>query len=61
MTHRTPLPSRICPACDGFASVAVTSGGRDPRGHLRTLTAHCPTCQGTGTVPARRVREGAGA
>jgi DnaJ-class molecular chaperone len=55
MAHRTPPPPRICPACDGFASVAVTLGGRNPRGHLRTITAHCPACNGTGTVrPARR-------
>ncbi|MFE1750672.1 hypothetical protein ACFW88_09070 [Streptomyces anandii] len=61
MTQHTPPASRICPSCDGFASVAVTIGGRDPRGHLRTITAHCPVCHGTGTVTARRVREGAGA
>ncbi|MFF5881532.1 hypothetical protein [Streptomyces sp. NPDC012589] len=61
MTHRTPPAPRICPACDGFATVAVTLGARDPRGHLRTITAHCPACHGTGTAPARRVREGAGA
>ncbi|MFF3696643.1 hypothetical protein [Streptomyces sp. NPDC002221] len=48
MTHRTRTRSRICPSCDGFASAAVTLGGRDRRGHLRTITAHCPTCQGTG-------------
>ncbi|MFF4758598.1 hypothetical protein [Streptomyces sp. NPDC001292] len=59
MTQHTPPAPRICPACDGFASVAITLGGRDPRGHLRTITAHCPACQGTGTVPARRDREGA--
>jgi DnaJ-class molecular chaperone len=53
MTHHTPPSPRICPACDGFASAAVTLGGRDARGHLRTITAHCPACQGTGTV--RRV------
>ncbi|KOX03438.1 hypothetical protein [Streptomyces sp. NRRL B-3648] len=55
MAHHTPPRARICPACDGFASVAVTLGGRDHRGHLRTITAHCPACQGTGTArPARR-------
>ncbi|MGW5196463.1 hypothetical protein [Streptomyces spiralis] len=59
MTHRTTPPPRICPDCDGFASVAVTLGGRDARGHLRTITAHCPACHGLGTLPARRVREGA--
>ncbi|MDF3300576.1 hypothetical protein [Streptomyces tropicalis] len=59
MTHPTPPRARICPACDGFASAAITLGGRDRHGHLRTITAHCPTCHGTGTAPARRTREGA--
>jgi hypothetical protein len=61
MAQHTPPARRICPVCDGFASVAVTLGGRDARGHLRTLTAHCPACHGTGTVPAHRLQEGAGA
>ncbi|CAC33910.1 MULTISPECIES: hypothetical protein [Streptomyces] len=59
MAQHTPPAPRICPACDGFATVAVTLGGRDPRGHLRTLTTDCPACHGTGTAPAHRVREGA--
>ncbi|MFI0091535.1 hypothetical protein [Streptomyces bobili] len=59
MAHRTAPPPRICPACDGSAAVAVTLGGRDARGHLRTVTAHCPACQGTGTTRTRRNREGA--
>ncbi|MET8225356.1 hypothetical protein [Streptomyces sp. NPDC005301] len=59
MAHPSPRPPRICPACDGFASVAVTLGGRNPRGHLRTITAHCTACRGTGTAPIRRNREGA--
>ncbi|MEV7245429.1 hypothetical protein AB0N92_29890 [Streptomyces sp. NPDC093248] len=61
MAQHIPPAPRICPVCDGFASVAVTLGGRDARGHLRTITAHCRACQGTGTVPALRVREDAGA
>ncbi|MGW5059945.1 hypothetical protein ACWEQ2_21990 [Streptomyces sp. NPDC004096] len=54
MTHRTRPPSQICANCDGFASAAITLGGRDHRGHLRTTTAHCPACHGTGTLTARR-------
>ncbi|MEV5787891.1 hypothetical protein AB0L42_44200 [Streptomyces sp. NPDC052287] len=54
MTHRTRPPSRICPNCDGFASAAITLGGRDRNGHLRTITAHCPACHGAGTLAARR-------
>ncbi|MFD7164912.1 hypothetical protein [Streptomyces violascens] len=43
--------ARICPDCDGFASVAITLGGRDRNGHLRTVTAHCTTCHGLGAIP----------
>ncbi|MFI2302362.1 hypothetical protein ACH5AL_26490 [Actinacidiphila glaucinigra] len=59
MTHPTPPPARICPACDGFASAAITLGGRDRHGHLRTLTVHCPACHGTGILRPARMREGA--
>ncbi|WP_086867421.1 hypothetical protein [Streptomyces viridochromogenes] len=57
MTGSTPAPTgnaRICSNCDGFGSVAITLGGRDRHGHLRTITAHCPACNGLGTIPARR-------
>jgi hypothetical protein len=53
MTHPTPPASRVCPACDGFATVAVTLGGRDRHGHLRTVTAHCPACHGTTPLHVR--------
>ncbi|MFE6754403.1 hypothetical protein ACFVDQ_12455 [Streptomyces sp. NPDC057684] len=62
MPQRTRPPSRICPNCDGFASAAITRGDRDRNGHLRTITAHCPACHGTGirTVHrSARVLEGA--
>ncbi|MFF1562955.1 hypothetical protein ACFVY1_05455 [Streptomyces sp. NPDC058293] len=59
MMHRTRPPSRICPNCDGFASAAITLGGRDRNGHLRTITAHCPACHGTGAAHRSPVREGA--
>jgi hypothetical protein len=55
MAHHAPHPPRVCPACDGFASVAVTLGGRDRHGNLRTITAHCRTCQGTGTAPVSQL------
>ncbi|MFI8532815.1 hypothetical protein ACIGMX_21565 [Streptomyces aquilus] len=60
MTAPTSAPqslTRVCPDCDGFASVKVTLGGRDCNNHLRTVTAHCPACHGTGTV--RRLRASA--
>ncbi|MBR8641727.1 hypothetical protein KEF29_26355 [Streptomyces tuirus] len=60
MPHPTTTPTpRICPNCDGFATVAITTGSRDRHGHLPTLTIDCRACNGQGTAPARRVREGA--
>ncbi|MFE6091192.1 hypothetical protein ACFQ7M_04285 [Streptomyces massasporeus] len=60
MTHPTTTPTaRICPNCDGFATVAITTGNRDRHGHLPTLAIDCRACHGQGTVPARRVREAA--
>ncbi|CAM5447291.1 hypothetical protein [Streptomyces aurantiogriseus] len=60
MAHHSAPPVRICPACDGFASVAITLGGRDRHGHLRTITAHCPACNGLGIVARTlHTREGA--
>jgi hypothetical protein len=53
MTDRATPSPRICPNCDGFATAAVSSGGRDHRGHLHTITVVCPACHGTGTLPAR--------
>ncbi|MFD7279886.1 hypothetical protein ACFV80_23255 [Streptomyces sp. NPDC059862] len=55
----TTTTARICPNCDGFASAAITLGGRDRHGHLRTITAHCSACQGLGVTRTRRTREGA--
>jgi RNase P subunit RPR2 len=60
MTHPTTTPTpRICPNCDGFATATITTGSRDQHGHLPTLTIACRACNGLGTVPARRVQEGA--
>jgi hypothetical protein len=58
LTPATSTTARICPNCDGFASAAVTLGGRDRHGHLRTITAHCPVCNGLGVTRTRRTREG---
>ncbi|WP_328627922.1 hypothetical protein OHA88_31050 [Streptomyces sp. NBC_00353] len=54
MAQPTPAPVRICPCCDGFASVAITLGGRDRNGNRRTITAHCRICHGTGTTSPLR-------
>ena len=59
MTDHTASAPHICGNCDGFASAAITLGGRDRHGHLRTVTAHCPACHGTGTARRSPVREGA--
>ncbi|MET9421389.1 hypothetical protein ABZY06_11745 [Streptomyces sp. NPDC006540] len=56
MAQPTTTLARVCSNCDGFPTVRVTLGGRDRRGNLRTITVHCPACQGTGTRPTR-VRE----
>ncbi|WP_433891298.1 hypothetical protein [Streptomyces sp. CA-111067] len=55
MPKHTPAPGRICGHCDGFATAAITTGGRNPDGTRRTIRANCPACKGTGTAPARRV------
>ncbi|MET8075525.1 hypothetical protein [Streptomyces sp. NPDC005303] len=59
MTGHTPAPhtpARICPNCHGFATAAITSGGRDHRGHLNTITVDCPACHGHGTTPLPAVQ-----
>ncbi|GHB06521.1 MULTISPECIES: hypothetical protein [Streptomyces] len=48
----TAASPRICPNCDGFAAVAVSSGDRDASGQLPTLAVDCPACHGAGTLPA---------
>lgn len=51
--HTAPRP--ICGHCDGFPTVAITTGTRTPSGERRTITADCPACHGTGhTLPAAR-------
>uniref|UniRef100_A0AAU3HV38 Molecular chaperone DnaJ n=1 Tax=Streptomyces sp. NBC_01393 TaxID=2903851 RepID=A0AAU3HV38_9ACTN len=44
----------VCRDCDGFATAAITTGGRNRDGSRTTLRIACPACKGTGTV--RRVR-----
>jgi DnaJ-class molecular chaperone len=49
-----PAPiTPVCRDCDGFPTVAVTTGLRLPDGARQTLTVVCPACRGTGrTRPA---------
>ncbi|MBT2391411.1 hypothetical protein J7E87_18715 [Streptomyces sp. ISL-1] len=51
MPDRTDRAARICPDCDGFPVVAITTGTRDQDGTRTTLTVVCPACHGTGTAP----------
>jgi RNase P subunit RPR2 len=44
-------PSCVCRDCDGFATVAITTGARHRDGTRKTLPVTCPTCRGTGRVP----------
>ncbi|NEA72158.1 hypothetical protein [Streptomyces sp. SID13588] len=54
MTAPHSSPARVCPDCDGFPSVAITTGTRTPSGQRTTVTVNCHACNGTGTAPARR-------
>jgi hypothetical protein len=45
--------TRVCRDCDGFATVAITTGLRHLDGTRETVPVACPTCKGTGhTLPA---------
>ncbi|MFF4288301.1 hypothetical protein ACFY0R_23850 [Streptomyces sp. NPDC001633] len=52
MPQHTPAPNRrICADCDGFPTVAITTGQRTHTGARRTVTVSCRTCHGTGIRP----------
>lgn len=56
------LPRPICGHCDGFPTVAITTGTRTPDGHRHTVNADCPACHGTGhTLPTTRATARIGA
>ncbi|WP_046506434.1 hypothetical protein [Streptomyces odonnellii] len=52
MPQYTRARSRICPDCDGFPRVAITTGQHTPDGRRLTVIAACRSCDGTGSVPA---------
>ncbi|PJN02462.1 hypothetical protein CG740_15615 [Streptomyces sp. CB01201] len=54
MPQHTPAQNRpVCRHCDGFATVTITTGTRNPDGSRTTIPANCPTCKGIGhTTPA---------
>ncbi|GGN66830.1 hypothetical protein GCM10011579_038640 [Streptomyces albiflavescens] len=49
--------TRVCRNCDGFATAAITTGGRNRDGSRTTLRVTCTTCQGTGTARIARRQE----
>ncbi|WP_405806241.1 hypothetical protein OG729_13620 [Streptomyces sp. NBC_00210] len=51
MPDRPLSTARICPDCDGFPVVAVTTGSRNLDGTRTTLSVVCPACHGTGHAP----------
>ncbi|MFC6065089.1 hypothetical protein [Streptomyces ochraceiscleroticus] len=53
MPETRPARVRLCPDCDGFPTVAITTGQKNPDGTRRTFTVVCRTCEGTGTVARR--------
>ncbi|MFI9027227.1 hypothetical protein [Streptomyces sp. NPDC053560] len=53
MPENTPARVRLCPDCDGFPTVAITTGQTNPDGSRTTLTVICRTCEGTGSVTRR--------
>ncbi|KQV15324.1 MULTISPECIES: hypothetical protein [unclassified Kitasatospora] len=52
MPQHNHAPARHCSDCSGFASVAIATGLRLTDGSRDTVPVNCPTCHGTGTVPA---------
>ncbi|MBP8534355.1 hypothetical protein [Streptomyces sp. MK37H] len=48
MPQRTHAHTRRCPACDGFPTVAITTGSRHLDGSRVTIRVTCPACQGAG-------------
>ncbi|MFJ4755858.1 hypothetical protein [Streptomyces sp. NPDC088763] len=44
--------TRVCRDCDGFATVAITTGTRHADGSRATLRIACQPCGGTGRTPS---------
>ncbi|MFI0814074.1 hypothetical protein ACH4TX_27905 [Streptomyces sp. NPDC021098] len=53
MQH-THAPTRRCKTCDGFPTVAITTGTRNRDGSRATIHVTCPACKGTGHTPRIR-------
>jgi hypothetical protein len=55
MPQHSHAPGHVCGHCDGFPTVAITTGTRNTDGTRRTLKVACRACNGTGIAPARRL------
>lgn len=51
MPQNARARTRTCPDCDGFPTVAVTTGTRRRDGSRVTARAVCATCTGLGRIP----------
>lgn len=47
--------TRLCRDCDGFPTVAITTGRTTVNGTRHTITVTCRACYGTGALPLRRL------
>jgi DnaJ-class molecular chaperone len=47
------VTAQVCPGCDGFPVVAITTGTRHRDGSRVTIRVACPGCKGTGHTTAR--------
>ncbi|MER7763500.1 hypothetical protein [Streptomyces sp. NPDC097619] len=61
MAQHTLARGRVCPDCDGFPVVHITTGTTAPGGGRNTLAATCPACHGTGTRSTRTTTAGVSA
>ncbi|MFJ8586196.1 hypothetical protein ACIRD2_16295 [Streptomyces sp. NPDC093595] len=48
MAQHSPARTRVCPDCDGFPRVAISTGTRLPDGSRATFRVACRRCDGTG-------------
>ncbi|KOX39560.1 hypothetical protein ABZ687_10785 [Streptomyces ardesiacus] len=53
--------ARICRDCDGFPTVAITTGTRHPDGSRATLRVTCTACNGTGLTALAALTRAGGA
>ncbi|MFB7219762.1 hypothetical protein [Streptomyces sp. NPDC056227] len=50
MAQHSPAPTRICPDCDGFPTVAIDTGMLLDDGTRVTLQVTCRRCRGIGST-----------